>query len=71
MLEDGSMFEPEICNLIANPTIKKEKVCVLCEEQPGDMIQCDGQCNGSFHVSCLGLKSTPSGQFKCDECTTG
>ncbi|XP_051869513.1 histone-lysine N-methyltransferase NSD2 [Pristis pectinata] len=49
---------------------KKENVCQLCEK-PGELLLCEGQCCGAFHLSCLGLTKMPEGKFMCSECTTG
>jgi hypothetical protein len=54
-----------------NVTIKKESVCNECE-MPGDLIDCQGTCQNSFHLDCAGMLNEPSnGCFKCDECITG
>ena len=68
---NGKYFEPEMFNLVSNPYIKKESICEMCEEEQGDMLTCDGVCQGTYHVSCLGLFKRPTGAFKCDACTTG
>uniref|UniRef100_A0A4W3H883 Histone-lysine N-methyltransferase, H3 lysine-36 specific n=1 Tax=Callorhinchus milii TaxID=7868 RepID=A0A4W3H883_CALMI len=49
---------------------KKENVCQLCEK-PGELLLCEGQCCGAFHLKCLGLTKMPEGKFNCSECTTG
>ncbi|XP_072923856.1 uncharacterized protein nsd1a isoform X2 [Hemitrygon akajei] len=49
---------------------KKENVCQLCEK-PGELLLCEGQCCGAFHLTCLGLSKMPEGKFMCSECTTG
>uniref|UniRef100_UPI00398F63BD histone-lysine N-methyltransferase, H3 lysine-36 specific-like isoform X2 n=1 Tax=Pristiophorus japonicus TaxID=55135 RepID=UPI00398F63BD len=49
---------------------KKENVCQLCEK-PGELLLCEGQCCGAFHLKCLGLTKMPEGKFMCIECTTG
>ncbi|XP_078534736.1 histone-lysine N-methyltransferase NSD2 [Lissotriton helveticus] len=49
---------------------KKEYVCQVCEET-GDVILCEGQCCGAFHLKCLGLVEKPEGKFICSECTSG
>ncbi|XP_078267758.1 uncharacterized protein LOC144600162 isoform X2 [Rhinoraja longicauda] len=49
---------------------KKENVCQLCEK-PGELLLCEGQCCGAFHLTCLGLTKMPEGKFMCSECTTG
>uniref|UniRef100_A0A4W3H7S7 Histone-lysine N-methyltransferase, H3 lysine-36 specific n=1 Tax=Callorhinchus milii TaxID=7868 RepID=A0A4W3H7S7_CALMI len=42
----------------------------LCEK-PGELLLCEGQCCGAFHLKCLGLTKMPEGKFNCSECTTG
>ncbi|XP_068132273.1 histone-lysine N-methyltransferase NSD2 isoform X2 [Hyperolius riggenbachi] len=49
---------------------KRELVCQMCE-QTGDLLLCEGPCVSAFHLSCVGLSRKPSGQFLCEECTTG
>ncbi|XP_013395889.1 histone-lysine N-methyltransferase NSD2-like [Lingula anatina] len=72
-IQEGQEYELEIFKLVANGTQKKENICVICEESHalGELIQCEGPCSGSFHLSCLGLTAAPAGVFKCDECTSG
>jgi hypothetical protein len=54
-----------------NYLIRKENVCNECE-MPGDLIDCQGTCQNSFHLDCAGmLNEPPNGCFKCDECITG
>ncbi|XP_030621396.1 histone-lysine N-methyltransferase, H3 lysine-36 and H4 lysine-20 specific [Chanos chanos] len=48
----------------------KENVCQVCE-QTGELLLCEGQCCGAFHLQCIGLSETPKGRFICQECTTG
>ncbi|XP_075050290.1 histone-lysine N-methyltransferase NSD2 isoform X2 [Mixophyes fleayi] len=49
---------------------RKELVCQVCEK-PGELLHCEGLCFAAFHVSCLGLSRRPTGQFLCQECTSG
>ncbi|XP_022091753.1 histone-lysine N-methyltransferase NSD2-like [Acanthaster planci] len=49
---------------------KKENVCQVCEGL-GELLLCEGGCCGAFHLDCIGLQTTPSGTFKCDECISG
>uniref|UniRef100_A0AAY4AM63 Histone-lysine N-methyltransferase, H3 lysine-36 specific n=1 Tax=Denticeps clupeoides TaxID=299321 RepID=A0AAY4AM63_9TELE len=39
-------------------------------EKTGELLQCDGQCCGAFHIPCAGLTETP-GKFICQECSSG
>ncbi|XP_035378563.1 histone-lysine N-methyltransferase, H3 lysine-36 specific [Electrophorus electricus] len=48
----------------------KENVCQVCEKT-GELLLCEGQCCGAFHLDCIGLSETPKGRFICQECTTG
>ncbi|KAJ8348446.1 hypothetical protein SKAU_G00270350 [Synaphobranchus kaupii] len=48
----------------------KENVCQVCEKT-GELLLCEGQCCGAFHLHCIGLSQTPQGRFLCHECTTG
>uniref|UniRef100_A0A8C4QXA2 Uncharacterized protein n=1 Tax=Eptatretus burgeri TaxID=7764 RepID=A0A8C4QXA2_EPTBU len=46
-------------------------VCVQVCEMTGELLLCEGQCCGAFHLSCIGLDAMPKGKFRCEECTTG
>nr|XP_060621609.1 histone-lysine N-methyltransferase, H3 lysine-36 specific isoform X2 [Anolis sagrei ordinatus] len=48
----------------------KENVCQICEK-PGELLLCEAQCCGAFHLECLGLSEMPKGKFICTECSTG
>lgn len=48
----------------------KENVCQNCEK-PGELLLCEAQCCGAFHLECLGLTEMPRGKFICNECRTG
>ncbi|XP_039631121.1 histone-lysine N-methyltransferase, H3 lysine-36 specific-like isoform X2 [Polypterus senegalus] len=48
----------------------KENVCQICEK-PGELLLCEGQCCGAFHLQCIGMSEMPQGRFVCSECTTG
>ncbi|XP_053334327.1 histone-lysine N-methyltransferase, H3 lysine-36 specific [Clarias gariepinus] len=48
----------------------KENVCQVCEKT-GELLLCEGQCCGAFHLQCIGLSETPKGRFVCQECTKG
>ncbi|XP_068596868.1 histone-lysine N-methyltransferase, H3 lysine-36 specific-like [Brachionichthys hirsutus] len=51
-------------------TALKENVCQVCE-RTGDLLPCEGQCYGAFHLQCLGLSAAPKRRFLCRECNTG
>lgn len=42
----------------------------ICEK-PGELLLCEAQCCGAFHLQCLGLSEMPKGKFICNECSTG
>ncbi|XP_049730355.1 histone-lysine N-methyltransferase, H3 lysine-36 specific isoform X2 [Elephas maximus indicus] len=48
----------------------KENVCQNCEKL-GELLLCEAQCCGAFHLECLGLTEMPRGKFICNECRTG
>uniref|UniRef100_A0A8C7J8F5 [histone H3]-lysine(36) N-dimethyltransferase n=1 Tax=Oncorhynchus kisutch TaxID=8019 RepID=A0A8C7J8F5_ONCKI len=48
----------------------KENVCQVCEKT-GDLLLCEGQCCGAFHLQCSGLTEPPKGKFICQECKSG
>ncbi|XP_016013777.2 histone-lysine N-methyltransferase, H3 lysine-36 specific isoform X2 [Rousettus aegyptiacus] len=48
----------------------KENVCQNCEKL-GELLLCEAQCCGAFHLECLGLNEMPRGKFICNECRTG
>ncbi|TNN39145.1 Histone-lysine N-methyltransferase NSD2 [Liparis tanakae] len=50
---------------------KKEFVCQMCEQAGEDLVPCEGQCCGMFHLHCLGPSSKPDEKLLCQECSTG
>uniref|UniRef100_A0A673BJV0 Nuclear receptor binding SET domain protein 2 n=1 Tax=Sphaeramia orbicularis TaxID=375764 RepID=A0A673BJV0_9TELE len=50
---------------------KKEFVCQVCEHAGEDLVPCEGQCCGMFHLQCLGLSLKPEDKLLCQECSTG
>ncbi|XP_013867271.1 histone-lysine N-methyltransferase NSD2 [Austrofundulus limnaeus] len=50
---------------------KKELVCQVCEQTGEDLVVCEGQCCGTFHLHCLGLSLKPDQKLLCQECSTG
>uniref|UniRef100_H3D4D3 Nuclear receptor binding SET domain protein 2 n=1 Tax=Tetraodon nigroviridis TaxID=99883 RepID=H3D4D3_TETNG len=50
---------------------KKEFVCQSCEEAGEDLVPCEGQCCGMFHLQCLGVLLEPDDKVLCQECSTG
>ncbi|GAA6110545.1 histone-lysine N-methyltransferase NSD2 [Tachysurus ichikawai] len=49
---------------------KKESVCQVCEKTSEDLVTCEGQCHGSYHLQCLGLDQS-SDKVLCTACRTG
>ncbi|EDQ87845.1 uncharacterized protein MONBRDRAFT_33094 [Monosiga brevicollis MX1] len=47
-----------------------DDTCRICGEL-GQLICCDGGCRGAFHLECLSILQPPTGEFRCDECSTG
>ncbi|KAM9842555.1 histone-lysine N-methyltransferase NSD2 [Aulostomus maculatus] len=50
---------------------KKEFVCQMCEQAGEDLVPCEGQCCGMFHLTCLGLSLKPDDKLLCQQCSTG
>ncbi|XP_061819007.1 uncharacterized protein nsd1b isoform X2 [Nerophis lumbriciformis] len=48
----------------------KENVCQVCEKT-GELLLCEGQCCGAFHLACISLAEAPKGKFVCPECKSG
>ncbi|KAM4675999.1 histone-lysine N-methyltransferase, H3 lysine-36 specific [Discoglossus pictus] len=48
----------------------KENVCQICEK-PGELLLCEAQCCGAFHLQCIGMSAMPQGKFICSECSSG
>uniref|UniRef100_A0A8C2X980 Nuclear receptor binding SET domain protein 2 n=1 Tax=Cyclopterus lumpus TaxID=8103 RepID=A0A8C2X980_CYCLU len=51
-------------------------ICMLfslqtCEQAGEDLVPCEGQCCGMFHLHCLGLSLKPDEKLLCQECSTG
>ena len=49
-----------------DPTDGHSDFCGVCKRS-GKLLCCDG-CDSSFHLKCVGLKSTPRGKWKCMPC---
>lgn len=59
--EDGS--ESEVS--------QHDEACAMChKDDDHDMLLCDG-CPKVFHLTCLGLRSVPPGQWFCAVCNDG
>lgn len=50
---------------------KKEFVCQGCEQAGEDLVPCEGQCLGMFHLHCLGDFFKPEDKLQCQECSSG
>uniref|UniRef100_A0A3P8PL12 Nuclear receptor binding SET domain protein 2 n=1 Tax=Astatotilapia calliptera TaxID=8154 RepID=A0A3P8PL12_ASTCA len=50
---------------------KKEFVCQMCEQAGEDLVPCEGQCCGMFHLHCLDQTLKPDDKLLCQECSTG
>lgn len=48
----------------------KENICQVCEKT-GELLLCEGQCCGAFHLPCISLAEAPKGKFVCPECKSG
>lgn len=49
-------------------------ICVFlqtCEQAGEDLVSCEGQCCGMFHLHCLGLSFKPDDKLLCQECSSG
>lgn len=40
-------------------------------EKTGELLLCEGQCCGAFHLACISLAEAPKGKFVCPECKSG
>lgn len=45
-------------------------VVQVCEKT-GELLLCEGQCCGAFHLPCISLAEAPKGKFICPECKSG
>ncbi|XP_019732732.1 histone-lysine N-methyltransferase NSD2 [Hippocampus comes] len=50
---------------------KKEFACQACEQAGEDLVPCEGQCGGMFHLHCLGGSFEPDDKLLCRPCSTG
>ena len=62
--------------LLITMSISDQNVCVfyflqMCEQAGEDLVPCEGQCCGMFHLHCLGLSLKPDEKLLCQECSTG
>uniref|UniRef100_A0A8C9SWD9 Histone-lysine N-methyltransferase, H3 lysine-36 specific n=1 Tax=Scleropages formosus TaxID=113540 RepID=A0A8C9SWD9_SCLFO len=57
--------------LLKKKTNKTQEHSRMVCETTGELLLCEGQCYGAFHLECIGLSETPQGRFLCQECATG
>ncbi|XP_077394301.1 histone-lysine N-methyltransferase NSD2 isoform X3 [Festucalex cinctus] len=50
---------------------KKEFVCQVCEQAGEDLVPCEGQCCGMFHLHCLSESPEADDKPLCRPCSTG
>uniref|UniRef100_A0A3Q1FI14 Nuclear receptor binding SET domain protein 2 n=1 Tax=Acanthochromis polyacanthus TaxID=80966 RepID=A0A3Q1FI14_9TELE len=43
----------------------------VCEQAGEDLVPCEGQCCGMFHLHCLGSSFKPDDKLLCQACSTG
>lgn len=47
-------------------------VCLqACEQAGEELVPCEGQCCGMFHLQCLGESFKPEEKLQCQECSSG
>ncbi|XP_063303376.1 histone-lysine N-methyltransferase, H3 lysine-36 specific isoform X2 [Pelobates fuscus] len=67
--EHGGPLSKKISSERGGGAAMKENVCQVCEK-PGELLLCESQCCGAFHLECLGMDSMPEGKFICRECSS-
>ncbi|CAN9502627.1 unnamed protein product [Ophioblennius macclurei] len=50
---------------------QKEFVCQVCEQPSEELVPCEGQCCGMFHLHCMGQSFKPEDKLICQECSSG
>uniref|UniRef100_A0A8C6V1G1 Histone-lysine N-methyltransferase, H3 lysine-36 specific n=1 Tax=Neogobius melanostomus TaxID=47308 RepID=A0A8C6V1G1_9GOBI len=68
--DDSSLTQRKIIGDRGGPASLKENICQVCE-QTGELLLCEGQCCGAFHLPCISLAQAPKGKFICPECKSG
>uniref|UniRef100_A0A665XBR3 Nuclear receptor binding SET domain protein 1b n=1 Tax=Echeneis naucrates TaxID=173247 RepID=A0A665XBR3_ECHNA len=53
--------------MLSDSTDIEADVC----EKTGELLLCEGQCCGAFHLPCISLAEAPKGKFVCPECKSG
>uniref|UniRef100_A0AAQ4PVZ7 Nuclear receptor binding SET domain protein 2 n=1 Tax=Gasterosteus aculeatus aculeatus TaxID=481459 RepID=A0AAQ4PVZ7_GASAC len=64
--------EPEVRPKTPTATLNSRFKCSdTCEQAGDDLVPCEGQCCGMFHLRCLGLSLKPDEKLLCQECSSG
>uniref|UniRef100_A0A8K9ULD9 Nuclear receptor binding SET domain protein 2 n=1 Tax=Oncorhynchus mykiss TaxID=8022 RepID=A0A8K9ULD9_ONCMY len=58
-------------NMVVSPKGPTQMPFQVCEQAGEDVVPCEGQCCGSFHLSCLGSTLKPQDKLLCPDCTSG
>eukprot|EP00741_Cyanophora_paradoxa_P002278 tig00000572_g2210.t1 len=70
--EDGSGKEEDgfVDEVICDADATNDDLCHVCAGE-GELLMCEGACQRSFHLACLGMKRMPSGKraWVCLDCT--
>ncbi|KAK7925074.1 hypothetical protein WMY93_007384 [Mugilogobius chulae] len=70
LLDEAGLSQRKIIGDRGGPASMKENICQVCEKT-GELLLCEGQCCGAFHLACISLAQAPKGKFICPECKSG
>ncbi|XP_068457235.1 uncharacterized protein nsd1b [Clinocottus analis] len=70
LCDDPHLPSRKIIGDRGGPASMKENICQVCEKT-GELLLCEGQCCGAFHLHCISLAEAPKGKFICPECKSG
>ncbi|KAM6907189.1 uncharacterized protein nsd1b [Xenentodon cancila] len=70
LCDDSVLPARKIIGDRGGPASMKETICQVCEKT-GELLLCEGQCCGAFHLPCISLAVAPKGKFVCPECKSG
>uniref|UniRef100_A0A3P8Q1L4 Histone-lysine N-methyltransferase, H3 lysine-36 specific n=1 Tax=Astatotilapia calliptera TaxID=8154 RepID=A0A3P8Q1L4_ASTCA len=70
LCDDSLLPTRKIIGDRGGPASMKENICQVCEKT-GELLLCEGQCCGAFHLPCISLAEAPKGKFVCPECKSG
>lgn len=70
LCDDPLLSQRKIIGDRGGPASMKENICQVCEKT-GELLLCEGQCCGAFHLACISLAQAPTGKFICPECKSG